>query len=214
MMGAFDTMEADQRARWSNPCVHPAMTPSDYIASLPKGLDSYPQCKSRGALFTTYASCHAEVPLVFDDLRSLTGLDLDAISRTGWYSTVTLHVFELLIAGRIGMSTFLKCSERANTKMLESKLYRALTRVVSTSMLVRGAAGRWAHFHRNAPMHARIDGNAGQAYLAYPEKLYPECLALEKGLVIAAALTVSGVEDVAFRHRYQEHQSTFFYSWS
>lgn len=177
----------------------PARLPraSEYLASLPLGLRSFPNCRVRDITVEPYA--HA-----FGDLASEPGLPapvadlLRGITVGPWYPEVVFQMAHLVVRDRVfdDDASFFEWIFNANANIFDRPILRNLMRLVSPTLIVLGSAKRWAAFHDGSELTTdRVRATAERAqtfaHLRYPAGLFP--LVFLSGLqhVFMAALLAS-----------------------
>lgn len=126
-----------------------------YIASLPQGLESYPQC-------TMVAEALQVQRSILPQMDQLTGLPaplqqlIKPFPADQWVPEV--HAIAVGHAIRDALFTrdedHAKFIEQLNEQLLNRPLYRALFRLLSPQLLVMGAARRWNTLHRGTTLEA------------------------------------------------------------
>ena len=83
----------------------------------------------------------------------------------------------------------------SNRTLLESPLYRALFRLASPSMLLRGAEWRWGQLHRGVGLDVQLNagGMSGRITLTYPHALFTSEFVQGIGMGIKALLEANGM---------------------
>lgn len=170
---------------------------AEYIAQLPDGLASYPECKSKGALITTALEGH--------DLRHATRGLPEEISQLivapppswSWVpATWSDAMFYVLV------DTFyptpeavLEWTYERTIKASSNKLYRALTRVSGPSALLRMTAAAHGLFQKGTDMSSeRVEGGA-ILRMTHPPFLHCGLNHLSNVGMIRALLEITGARD-------------------
>lgn len=166
-----------------------------YLDRLPNGLDSYPECLSKGSLSRT----------VLEDLTLPAlpeGTLPDALAAhvahppavSDWIPTV--HHLALMVLTRDSCfeddDRFLAYAFDSQYRLLSGRLYRLLLRVASAEMLLKGIGYRWAAFHKGTELKAEIRRPEGTMRLSFPPGLYDRLGARGLAEGFRAALVASG----------------------
>ena len=162
---------------------------ADYLAALPRGLDSYPECTAAASMATFNKQVRKViipgdwVPPPIADMMTRKLLD------TEWVPEVHYHAMALAIADHHGLDapSFKGFWYDVMRLMMVSASYGFLLRLLSSEHLVRVSAMRWRKFHRgpfNLEVHA--DNGASRMVLTYPPHLLNDTLALGYEGVFAA----------------------------
>jgi hypothetical protein len=93
----------------------------------------------------------------------------------------------------------------SNRALLESPLYRALFRLASPGLLLRGAQWRWGQLHKGVDLTANVDasGLSGHITLSYPHALFTSEFVQGIGMGIKALLEANGMR--AIKHELVEY---------
>lgn len=149
-----------------------------YVASLPEGLDSFPECRSKGSLFR---ACLQHRPIATEDLPD----DLPAQIRelieqpppaSAWRPSVEYFALSLLIADVRGMSEgeFGRFWYDVMKDVATSKLYAVMLRFITPARLLKITASGWGKFHRGWSMRSSRRPSGIELSLEHPAGLLPE----------------------------------------
>jgi len=162
---------------------------ADYLASLPHGLSSYPECTAVASMATFNKQGRKViipgdwVPPIIADMLTRRLLD------TEWVPEVHYHAMALAIADHHGLDAagFRGFWYDVMRLMMASAPYGFLLRLLSSEQLVRVSATRWRKFHRG-PFNLEVHGDKGVPHivLSYPPHLVNEALAFGYEGVFAA----------------------------
>ncbi len=147
----------------------------EYLASLPGGLQAYPECQARSGILHTFLEAAPAMP---DDLDPWVARLLRPPPR-GFMSEVALSAAFLAIADAAGMSEAQYCawSHAANARLFDGLIYRALMSLFSPMVLLERAPSRWEAFHTGTRLSVKQDGPAcGVGELSFPERLFTPLL--------------------------------------
>jgi hypothetical protein len=163
---------------------------SAYLAKLPAGIASYPECKVRTGTY--------EHVLLSDagSRPSLAGVDshvrdfLLVPSRGLWVPEVNLLAGILAVGDQYGLSPeqhFDWLLER-NRQLFRSVVYRAVMAFFSPEMLLRKSSERWGSFHLGTEFRTQYtSGKEAMAELIFPPHLFDEVvLKVFAGVFVAA----------------------------
>lgn len=163
-----------------------------YLAALPAGLASHPECQAKASLYRAFVGERAP-PGLPDEL-----VDLMQHPRpvTAWIPEVHSHALLLAHYDMHGHdhASFARFTYDSQTELWNSKLYAFLMKLVSPARLIASAGQRWAQFHRGSELTANELGPyEGELVLRHPSGLYDEIslIGLTEGL--RAVLDVSRV---------------------
>ena len=154
-----------------------ASTPrtAQWLASLPDGLDSYPECQVKGSMVRGYSEFMPEgvdlqrLPAPVRDLVTDPPLVSAWISETKMIA-LCLAFRELYFETDAG---YLSWVEESLETMLAGRLYRVLFSVISPARMAKSAAKRWKALRlgtRREMVEFNDNGNLGR--ITYPENLY------------------------------------------
>ncbi|MBL4688653.1 MAG: hypothetical protein JKY37_28960 [Nannocystaceae bacterium] len=187
-------------------------TTAAYIAALPDGLESHPDCRAKASLYRTVVDGSAlstadaaELPQV---LRTLV---VEPALVSSWISEVHSHALMLAVYDRQfgDIEAFAQHAYLRQRELFAGPLYAVAFKLVSPALLIKTAALRWRLFHRGGMSFRSQDITADQARvrLEYPEGVYEPVLrrALCEALRAALDLSTGGgarveVQDASARH--------------
>lgn len=150
----------------------PTMTA--YIAALPSGLASYPDCMAKASLYRTFL---ADRPL--SDTEGVPAELVDLIDHprpvNTWISEVRSHALMLACFDRgfADLEEFARFAYDGQRKLFESKLYAVLMRWTSPKRLLASVSQRWELFHRGSQLRVEDSGeNWARLRLRTPAHVY------------------------------------------
>jgi hypothetical protein len=163
--------------------VLPARLPrtAEYIASLPRALESFPGCEIRSTVFEAHVrdfGRYASEPGLPGPVADLLA---GRLASTTWVPEV-VFLSAYLVTRDLAFSddaAFHGWMLRANQEMFERPLVRTLMRVLSPGLVVLGAAKRWSTFHRGTTLEYRaVTATPGgrtecELDLSHPPGLFP-----------------------------------------
>ncbi len=144
-----------------------------YLASLPRGLASYPECQAKGAVVRNWTDDLSELhhrPLPPELLALLT----EPPRLSAWYPEVHLWALLQAYADVRGLSDagFVAWSRDLNTRLLQGPVYRFVAGMLSPSTVLNLSASAFKSFHRGlgfAVAPAEPDGLTVE--LTFPPRL-------------------------------------------
>lgn len=144
-----------------------------YIAALPQGLASYPQCLVKGAVIRGFLET---APALFpkagldDELRALVE---NPPLPNEWFPEAHFNALMTAHQELLPRATYDDWVYRRNRRLLESSLYRMLFLVISPERLFTGMPGRWAAFRRGTEF-LLVEHGKGHATteVRFPAKLH------------------------------------------
>jgi hypothetical protein len=193
---------------------------STYIAKLPRGLSSYPDCQLRANIHEDILS---DFPKLADEDRLPKPVrDYLNNPNTGdWLREVVGNA--LILAVRDTQfetdEAFLNWCRKNMSRLFAKPLYRIVMNLFSTSLLIMGATKRWDTFHMGSQLLAKpakkINGRLQTiGILTYPQNLFSGLVVPQLGATYLAALDANKAEEPLVEVR--EHsltESLFFVSW-
>ena len=162
-----------------------------YLAALPAGMRSYPECRVRMA---TYAGALLGGP---PERPHYEGVDprvrafLGEPPRGLWIPEVHLMAGIAAVGDQYDLSReqhYDWLLER-NRALFKGGIYRAVMAFLSPELLLRKASDRWTSFHQGTELSfQRTSPNAGLIQLTFPPSLLDEAVARVFGAVFVAAI--------------------------
>jgi hypothetical protein len=184
----------------------PTPTVEAYLASLPSGVDSYPECQQKASVFHEFLRDIELAPLGPNVPPAIVALVESPPPSTAWLPEV--HANAVFLAARARAfaddEAFVRHAYRVNVILLQSPVYAILFRFISPERVLRGATSRWAHFHRGMELVIdRIETGRATVRLVFPPGLMPPLLGRCYATAFRAAIEAAGglntiVELVAF----------------
>jgi hypothetical protein len=189
-----------------------------YLASIPEGLDAYPQCLHKGEPLAIWLE-HSPTAGLCERIPPAVATLLDrSRSMPTWVSEVHANVLYLAIRELYFDSdqAFLEHASRVNRAVLDTPINRILFWVGSPRAMLRGAGIRWSSMHRGSTFEPRIRGDtAADAEMSFPANLFPRIVLLGNGTGFVAALENTGARDVVVHLKTdQPTYAVFTASWS
>jgi hypothetical protein len=169
---------------------------SQYLAALPAGEASHPQCMVKGSVLRSLVET-SPVPFPVKALPpSLATLLESPPLPSEWVSEVRFNTLMLAHEELMPASVFREWVYSRNRKLLSSSLYRILFLVVSPERLLNQMSSRWAAFRKGtelqivdrAPKHYVVD-------VRYPSFLYERRVLSNMSVAVTAALDAAGAHN-------------------
>lgn len=157
-----------------DPARHPAL--AHYLAGLPHGLDSHPECAAKASLTRQILAAR---PLeLADDLPSVL-LDLAAHPppTSAWIPEVHHRALLMLLYDQEfrSLEAYERFTYEMQLRLWSSRLYAVLLRWTSAPRLLSSVSQRWAQLRRGTTLRCeRIEEAGATAVLEFPQGLYDE----------------------------------------
>ena len=124
-----------------------------YVSALPDGLASYPQCQIKADVFRDVGK---EFPTLIGNRKVPESIRdyLSGNNRDNWQAEVIANAVTLTIRD-LNFATdqdYLDWFRRYIGGVFDKPLYRIVMHVLSTTLVVMGATGRWSSFHRGSSL--------------------------------------------------------------
>jgi len=164
---------------------------AEYLAPLPAGVASYPQCVAKGALLRRALGQRPltrdhvlALPKVLRELVACPPLDGESVPDV-WLAGVLLAIAD---AYEMTDEEYLDWIRNLNSTMFNT-LFRILMKAVSPDHLMRRAAEKWKVFHRGSSL-AIVEHTRGRcvAQLTFPHLLFHGLALRQFAPVFEAAL--------------------------
>jgi len=184
-----------------------------YLASLPRGLASYPECQHKGeplGVWLQRSPTRDVARLVPPQVAALLDGDRAALS---WVPEVHTNVLYLAMrqAHFADDAAFLAHARECNRAVLETPMNRLILWAAAPRSILRGAGLRWASLHRGSSMEVRVlRDSSAEMVLTFPRGLYPELVLRGNATGFAAALENAGARDVEVHLRAVEPTRAIF----
>lgn len=173
----------------------------EYLAGLPDGLASYPECRARASLL------RAVLELREGD-GSLEGLPAEIVecfnqppSASAWMPEVLVVAVHFALAEADGLSIdeVLELTYRANQGLSNSPMYRAITKVASPRLMLRGASMSWGLLHKGISFKVETSKGLAQARLSHPPGVWPRLAHESVALGFKAVIEATNGRDVTYQ---------------
>jgi hypothetical protein len=176
-----------------------------YLASLPRGLDSFPQCTVRDFAVEAYAREFARFGTEAGLPEPVANVFLGRFGAS-WLPEVHFQaahaaVRDLAFADDV---SFYQWLYRANAELFDRPILRSLMRLLSPTLVVIGATRRWATFHLGSELTTGKLARQGNrettlASLRFPSGLFARCFLVGLEQAFLAALAASRAKEPAVK---------------
>jgi hypothetical protein len=192
-----------------------------YVASLPYGLASYPDCRVHAPTFEPHRrdfGTLAALPGLPEPVRQILS---GRVKEDAWVPAVAFQVANLLVrdAGLPSDEAYCKWVFDTSREMFDKPLVRRLMRLISPTLVVMGSAKRWGTFHQGSSLVSlpvrEVDGRAeASARLTFPTDLFPPLFLMGLPSAFHAAVVGARGNDVRAALRSAGRESAeFVVSW-
>lgn len=189
----------------------------DYLAAIPGGIDSYPECLHRGEPLAQWIE-HSPTAGLPERLPAPAAALLRRDRRIpNWVPEVHATVIYLAIRELHFRddAAFLEHARLCNRAVLETPANRLLLWAASPRAILRGTSLRWGSLHRGSTLEARTpDERSAVLTLTFPRGLLPEIVLRGNGAGIGVALEGAGARDVEVDlHVMEPSRAVFHARW-
>jgi hypothetical protein len=151
-----------------------------YLAGLPNGFDSHPQCRTSAARLSVLL----ELARPDAELATLLPVPVGRLlaarpSERAWVPEVPAVALFLAVADRLGHSDeeFVELNRTLIRRLLRHQPIRVLMTLANPELLIAGAALRWSTLHQGTRLLAELDGpKRVRVELRYPVGCYPRLM--------------------------------------
>ncbi len=184
-----------------------------YLASLPRGLASYPECTHKGeplAVWLRRSPTRVMARIVPPQLAQL--LDQDR-PVPNWVPDVHANVLYLAMreAHFADDREFIAHARQCNRAVLDTPTNRVVFWAAAPRAILRAAGLRWGSLHRGSAMEVRVTGDcSAEVVLSFPRGLYPELVLRGNATGFALALENAGAREVEVQLRAVESSRAIF----
>lgn len=165
-----------------------------YLAGLPAGLDSFPECLAKGSVLRSTLLQQPIEELAARVPAPLKALVTDPPVDSEWISEARFVALYHAVADVRGYSDaeVLAWARERNRALFRNPAYRILMAVSSPGTLIRGAAMRWSNWHRGTSLEIEgIQDEGVRALLRFPEGLFDTTMLRVFGEAFAAGLELA-----------------------
>jgi hypothetical protein len=192
----------------------------NYLASLPRGLDSFPECSVRDFAVEAYAREFGRFGTEAGLPEPVANLFLGRFGAS-WLPEVHFQAAHAAVRDLAfpDDASFYEWLYRANVELFDRPVLRSLMRLLSPTLVVIGATRRWATFHVGSVLTTGKLGRQGnremtRAKLQYPSGLFARCFleGLEQAFLAALVASRAKDPDVKLEDVASEH-AEYLVSW-
>lgn len=165
-----------------------------YLAGLPAGLDSFPQCLAKGSVLRSTLFQQPIEELARRLPESLRQLVIDPPVDSEWMSEVRFVAIRHAVIDVRAYSDaqVLAWARERNRALFRNPAYRILMAVSSPATLLRGASMRWSNWHRGTTLEIEgILDEGVRALLRFPPGLFDELMLSAFGEAFVAGLELA-----------------------
>jgi hypothetical protein len=184
-----------------------------YLASLPRGVDSYPECMHRAEPLAVWLqrTPTAGVARLLPP-QAAAWLDRDRPTPS-WLSEV--HACAIYLAIRqmhfADDAAFVAHARECNRAVLRTLTARLVFLAATPRAVLRVARLLWANLHRGSTMEVRFARDtSAEGLLSFPRGLFPEVILRGNATGFAAAIEHAGGRDVEVQLRRTEPSPAIF----
>ena len=165
-----------------------------YLAGLPAGLDSFPECVAKGSVLRSTLVQQPVAEIAARLPAPLRALVVDPPVDSEWMSEVRLVAIYLGVTDvrGYGDADVLAWARDRNRALFRNPAYRILMAVSSPATLLRGATMRWSNWHRGSTLEIEGITDAGvRALLRFPPGLFGDLMLKVFGEAFSAGLELA-----------------------
>jgi hypothetical protein len=173
-----------------------------YVAGLPAGLDSFPECLAKGSVLRSTLAQQPVERILASLPEPLRLLVSDPPVDSEWLSEVKLAaIFHAVVDVRgYGESEMLAWARDRNRVLFRNPAYRILMAVSSPATLLRGATMRWSNWHRGSSLEIEGIVDVGvRGLLRFPPGLFDDLMLQAFGEAFGAAMELARARDPVTR---------------
>jgi hypothetical protein len=170
-----------------------------YLASVPGGLDAYPECAHKGEALGVWLRASPTEGLAARLPPPVARLLEDETAISTWVPEVHANVIYLALreCSFGDDEAFLAHAHSCNRAVLQTPLNRVVFWVASPKAILRAAGLRWGSLHRGSSLEVRVARDTfAQFVLRHPPNLFPAIVLRGMATGFAAALENAGGRDV------------------
>ena len=185
---------------WSVAVLDPKLLPlaAAYLAALPEGLDSYPDCRIRTEVTQLVLD---RFPRILEHPGVASGFAervRSSLEEGEWMSEALGVAVRMMTRDSMFASDaeYDDWTFELSMKLYERRVYRVLMYVISPSLVMMGATRRWNAFRQGTTLVAKSNGRGGDIDLAFPPRLYTRLVLGGLGQAFRAALVAARARGV------------------
>jgi hypothetical protein len=171
-----------------------------YLAGLPAGLDSHPECLVKGSVLRSTLLQQPIDQIVERLPDTLRPLVTDPPVDSEWMSEARFVAIYHAVADVRGYSDadIQVWARDRNRALFRNPAYRILMAVSSPATLLRGAAMRWSNWHRGSALEIEGVLDVGvRAVLRFPPGLFDDLMLMSFGEAFVAGLELAKAKNPA-----------------
>lgn len=178
-------------------------TVDTYLASLPAGIDSYPDALVKASTLAIFKNHLALLDLVQHAPPEAGRLITDAPTVTSWVSEVHFNVlnatfYDLVFREHGGFTALEEWATEQNVKLLGNPLYRILFAAVGPKRLINSVSMRWSVFRRGTTLSVvGTEAKSVEVELVFPTHLEPATTLSAFTGVFRATMRIARVDAVS-----------------
>lgn len=166
-----------------------------YLASLPQGLDSHPDCQAKGTLARSFVSEIKPEQVHGAGLPApVEALLLAPPNNSRWVPEVLSWAGIYAVVDLLGLSdqAFQEWVARKNRELFTNPVMRVVMNFTSPGLALALSSAYWGVLHHGSRLTV-VDsaGASGQVALDYPDRLFDERAARSLGVAFSVALELS-----------------------
>jgi Protein of unknown function (DUF2378) len=191
----------------------------EYLAKLPRGIDSYPHALVKGSVVraTIGDSGLGSLLAPLDVPDEVMTILANPPGFSDWVPEVHHGVLVCALfdakfgGGGGGVPAFEEWVLEGNRKLLQGPAYRILFLVVSPDRVLRGAQRRWEAFHKGSRLEVlRRTKTTAKVRVAYPANVFSDLGLFAFGRAFQAALEAAGAKTPRVFARPQDASSALY----
>jgi hypothetical protein len=171
-----------------------------YLKSLPDGLDSYPECRSKGAVWKNILRWTHTEPLAERLPSDVPLVPQSDILASSWISAVQSFAGHLVLRDCLFPNDDAICEHFRvmDRRLLSSPLYKVMFALASPNMAVQGADRHFASMFQGITLKAKaVEEHQVLLTLRYPRMLLPALVGRLYLVAFEVAVELAGGKSVA-----------------
>jgi hypothetical protein len=189
-----------------------------YLEGLPAGLDSYPACVEKAAVFRQSLESAGAQGVAGKMPPEMRAMVENPAPHSSWISQTRVLAMHLVLVDLVFLSeqAYVDYCLAGNRSLLRGPLYGFLFKLVSFTTIVRGATSRWAQMHRGLSLNVVGDPERGRVELemGFPPGLVTPLHARGYATAFQAAMDASNARGQAHVQEYNPTSARFLCTWT
>lgn len=172
-----------------------------YLARLPVGIDSYPECTAKASVFRAFSESRSLRGFAWRSVDpKIAAMLRTPFAATDWLPQVGVMASILAIADhhRLDEERTMAWFRECNVSLLSNRMYAALMSLGSPAMLVKLGSLRWGMLHRGIGFGITLGDRGADATITYPPFLYSDVLLRGQGEGLCTALAMSRAKNCSY----------------